>query len=79
MIETGACHDIILSDYLALSLAIPPRSKDWWRPWQKFVMNKNRQEISIMYDNDDDLVLYESIWTRKQTIFNPVVNEHRHL
>jgi hypothetical protein len=34
---------------------------------------------SPMYDNDNDLVLYESIWSRKQTIFNPVVNEHRHL
>jgi hypothetical protein len=54
MIGTGACHDIILSDYLALSLAIPPPVK---RPCQKFVMNKNRQEISIMYDNDNDVVV----------------------
>ena len=30
-----------------------------------------------MYDND--LVVYESIWTRKQTIFNPVMNKKRHL
>jgi hypothetical protein len=74
MIGTGACHDIILSDYLALSLAIPPPVKRPVAPCQQFVMNKNRQEISIMYDNDNDLVLYESIWTRKQTIFNPVVN-----
>jgi hypothetical protein len=27
MIGTEACHDIILSDYLALSLAIPPPVK----------------------------------------------------
>jgi hypothetical protein len=27
MIETGAGHDIILPDYLALSLAIPPPVK----------------------------------------------------
>jgi hypothetical protein len=35
MIETGACHDIILSDYLALSLAIPPPVK---RPAERILL-----------------------------------------
>ena len=28
---------------------------------------------------DDDVVVYESIWTRQQTIFNRVINKNRHL
>jgi len=60
MIETGACHDIILSDYLALSLAIPPLVK---RPVASLPKICDEQEqAGNKYDND---VVVESMWSRK--------------